>query len=534
MRRETRSARYPPACGRACRGARPKAEGERPGDAVGQRGHRGRPPSAPDDRGVGTPASCRARSSSTDVESYRSRSARRARAPTRRCRAPRWQARRGGPRLERTPGRARRRAGTGLPPPRPCPRRTGACRSQQLAELEPAEHIVGESRDERFEPRMPIVDAIRRARLDQQSVGNRQLGEVIEVRGARRSRAVGGVEAASPVPTPEREPEGGVGGDGASVRGRRRRASDIRAQSRSPSRYARSAESDRVLTAPAPSAGTPRLRESWRSTDHVIESVSAARSSGAAVVETCAIGAPPSASTSTASARTRGPSRVRVPLSTIPAPSSRRAPVAPRGDVAAAVSAASRRIVGASTVRRSPMPFRLALNVEARSRPSRTSCVSRTLGGEREHGERRRGGRCRLRGLAARHRGDHERRGAERQRDRARRMSPNEPPARASAPSAARIQRARIEMPAYVGREGAGRRVAALRLLPQRGEHDVVEAPVSLCRSRHVSARFRSTRSWSTRSNPCRGSRITASDGGSGGCSRLRRSAMLRDGPSRR
>ena len=88
----------------------------------------------------------------------------------------------------------------------------------ELAELEPAGHVVGESRDERLEAHLPIVDATRRARLDQQAVGSRQLGEVIEVRGARRSRAVGRVEAASPVPTPERQPEGGVIADGASIR----------------------------------------------------------------------------------------------------------------------------------------------------------------------------------------------------------------------------------------------------------------------------------------------------------------------------
>ena len=93
-----------------------------------------------------------------------------------------------------------------------------------------------------------------------------------------------------------------------------------------------------MLTAPAPSAGTPRLCEIWRSTDHAIESVSAATSSGAAVVETCAIGAPPSAATSTPSARTRDPSRVRVPLSTIPAPSSRASASDVGGDVAAAES----------------------------------------------------------------------------------------------------------------------------------------------------------------------------------------------------
>ena len=126
------------------------------------------------------------------------------------------------------------------------------------------------------------------------------------------------------------------------------------------------------------------------------------------------------------------------------------------------------------------MPSRLALNVETRSRPSRSQLRVPDAGGERQHGERRRGAPVWLWGLAAR---------TSRRWPRAplRRPPPRSPSpdagerahragARPSDPRRARaVERARIDMPPHVGRERAGRRVAALRLLPQRREHDVVE-----------------------------------------------------------
>ena len=291
MQRETRSARSPPGPVGHAGGARPKAEGERPGDAVEQRGHRGRPPSARDDRGAGTPASCRACRPAPSVESYRRRlnpASARADAMVSRV-AIATQTRRSQAGTNACSSATARR--NGRPPLRPCPRRT-APPAQQLAELEPAEHIIGESRDERFEQQLPIVDATRRARLDQQSVGNRQLGKVIEVRGARLSRAVRERGRREPSPC---------------ARGRarrwsrrrrhertrpRRRASGIRARADHP----RDTRAVRGSTACSLRRRRARARRGcarvWRSTDHVIESVSAARSSGAALMETCAIGAP--------------------------------------------------------------------------------------------------------------------------------------------------------------------------------------------------------------------------------------------------
>ena len=120
------------------------------------------------------------------------------------------------------------------------------------------------------------------------------------------------------------------------------------------------------------------------------------------------------------------------------------------------------------------MPFRLALNVEARSRPSRTSCVSRTLGVNGSTASDDEADGCR-RGVSPRDTAATASAAAPTAACDRRFAGRRERPADGRGRVRARMQRARIDMPSHVGGERAGRRVAALRLRPQRGEHDVVE-----------------------------------------------------------
>ena len=160
----------------------------------------------------------------------------------------------------RSRGRVPWRVGAAPRPSASVPPANGRLPHMELAELEPSGPVIaGAARRVTRADARRSFDSGGRARLDQQAVWDRAAR-----RGASRYVPVTAVstrrcvELPSPRLTPIGEPEGGVGGDGApnAAAAARIRYSST---SRSPSRYARNAGIERVVTAPARVRVLPRL-----------------------------------------------------------------------------------------------------------------------------------------------------------------------------------------------------------------------------------------------------------------------------------
>ena len=147
---------------------------------------------------------------------------------------------------------------------------------------------------------------------------------------------------------------------------------------RSPSRNARSASTDLVVTADSVGDGAAPRRQTCCSIPQVSESVIVATSPGAASALAEAIAESLPTGWSVTEARTRSPCLSSVPVRTLRAPNSRaavRASASGSGDGSLRARISS---VAASTVCSEPTPSRFVLNVTTRSWPSLVSEESDT------------------------------------------------------------------------------------------------------------------------------------------------------------